>query len=81
MPLLQYLYKARAAHRAGYKMHEISRSPNGRIFETATGHEICAINHAPFQCEQTPKGQIITFFEKNSDTPFGHATAHKGDQS
>lgn len=74
-------HKARAGRRVGYPQNEITIAPDGRIFETKTGHEICPLARAPFRIEETPKGNLITFFEKNSNTPYGQAIALKGEQA
>ena len=86
-----YIKKARAARRAGYKMRELTfgqtdhMNPNivwdGNIYEAATGREICPFALQPCECEISAEGTTITFFEKNSNTPYGQAIAYLGEKT
>lgn len=86
---LEYITKVRAAHRAGYKMRELTFGQKanlhgnivwgGQLYEAATGREICPFALQPCECEIGVEGATITFFEKNSNTPIGSALCLEGE--
>ena len=84
-----YIHKARAARRAGYKMRELTFGQtvdlngnivwDGNIYEADTGREICPFALQPCEFVIGIEGATITFFEKNSNTPTGSALCLEGE--
>ncbi len=78
MRLLMQIRQRREIKRAGYAKNQVKTSPEGTLIETATGREICPLSMMPCEIEQHQDGTQITFFERNSNTPLGSATAFAG---
>jgi hypothetical protein len=91
MRLIEYIAKARAARRAGYKMREVSFGMtldpkgevvwDGQIYEAATGREICPFALQPCEWHLDDDNTIeITFFQKNSNIQTGTAACIEGNR-